>query len=187
VSSESSVHFTDVELASNVLEGSPSAAGSEAELCRRFAPRVRAYGRRHLGSEDAACELTQRVLVVMLEKLRRRELRQTESIASFVLGTARHVALGMRRKDARLDPLTEADEPWHHPTPPASLDARRAATCLEELADRERAVVVLSVFEEQSAEEVAATLAVSAGNVRVLRHRALAALRECFERHPEAS
>lgn len=187
VSTESSVHASDVELASSVLEGSPSAARAEAELCRRFAPRVRAYGRRHLGSEDAAGELTQRVLVVVLEKLRGRELRQTDSIASFVLGTARHVALAMRRKDARLAPLTDADEPWHHPAPPPSLDARRAATCLEELSERDRTVIVLSVFEEQSAAEVAATVGISAGNVRVMRHRALAALRECFERHPEAS
>jgi RNA polymerase sigma-70 factor (ECF subfamily) len=41
-------------------------------------------------------------------------------------------------------------------------------------------VVVLSFFAEQSGDEVAKALAVSTGNVRVIRHRALARLRACM-------
>jgi RNA polymerase sigma-70 factor (ECF subfamily) len=178
---------SDAMLALDVLERAAGAAGAEAELCRRFWPRVHSYGLRHLRDADAASELCQRVLTLVVEKLRTRQVHATEHIASFILGTARHVALDMRRSQARLEPLTKSDEPWYDPPPPPALDARRAATCLKELADRDRTVVVLSVFEELSAIEIATTVGVSAGNVRVMRHRALAALRECFERRPGAT
>jgi RNA polymerase sigma-70 factor (ECF subfamily) len=60
------------------------------------------------------------------------------------------------------------------------LDRDRLAACLEALSERERSVVVLSFFEDKSADEVGAELATSAGNVRVIRHRALARLRKCM-------
>jgi RNA polymerase sigma-70 factor (ECF subfamily) len=41
-------------------------------------------------------------------------------------------------------------------------------------------VVVLSFFADKQAEEVGAELAISGGNVRVIRHRALSRLRECL-------
>ena len=43
---------------------------AESELYRRFAPRVRLYGLRHLRDEDAAGDLVQKVMLVTIEKLR---------------------------------------------------------------------------------------------------------------------
>jgi RNA polymerase sigma-70 factor, ECF subfamily len=177
---------TDGELARRVQERAGGSNDAEAELCRRFAPRVRSYGLRHLRSSDGADELVQRVLVVVIEKLRGQDVREVESIASFVLGTAHHVTMAMRRGDAKLLPLSEIEEPSQDPPPPA-LDVRRVVTCMGELAERDRTVVALSFFDEMSAPEIAEAVGTSAGNVRVMRHRALAALRECFERQAVAS
>jgi RNA polymerase sigma-70 factor (ECF subfamily) len=41
--------------------------------------------------------------------------------------------------------------------------------------------VSLTFFEDRSAEEIAETLATTAGHVRVLRHRAIASLRRCLD------
>jgi RNA polymerase sigma-70 factor (ECF subfamily) len=60
------------------------------------------------------------------------------------------------------------------------LDLPRLAGCVERLAERERAVVVLSFYSERGSDEIAAELGLSAGNVRVVRHRALGRLRECM-------
>jgi RNA polymerase sigma-70 factor (ECF subfamily) len=173
---------SDSELARHVLEAAPGAARAEAELCRRFGPRVRSYGLRHLRDRDAANELCQRVLLLVLEKLRSREVREADSIASFVLGTAQRVAQTLRRGEARLEPLSQAQEPWHEPTPPRLLDVKRVAHCMEELGERERAVVALTFFDELNATELATAIGVTAGNARVMRHRALQTLRDCFER-----
>ena len=83
---------SDAELASAVigagLVGSPAA---EAELCRRFGRRVRLYGRSRLRDESAVDDLVQRVMLVVLSKLRGGEVREPHRIDSFVLGTARIV------------------------------------------------------------------------------------------------
>lgn len=43
----------------------------------------------------------------------------------------------------------------------------------------------LSFFRERSADEIAEVLETTAGNVRVVRHRAVAQLRQCLEAAPE--
>ena len=178
---------SDVELARRVQERAVGGDEAEAELCRRFGPRVRAYGRRHLADADAANELTQRVLMLVIEKLRGQEVRELESIASYVLGTARQMAHGLRRENARLRPLSAAAEPWLEPPAAGLLDSRRVSSCMKELGERDRAVVVLSFFDELSAPEVAVAMGLTAGNVRVMRHRAVAALRACVEREAAPS
>ena len=85
---------------------------------------------------------------------------------------------GQRRREQLLqrhaDELPIADL---HVAP--RLDHERVAHCLERLAERERAVLVLSFYDEQPAEAVGHSLGLSAGNVRVIRHRGLDKLRRC--------
>lgn len=156
---------------------------AEAELYRRLAPRVRLYGLRHLRDRDAAADLVQHVLLLTLEGLRAGKLREPERIVSFVLGTCRMTVLEIRRGTWRRATLLEK---WGETTEAVeapeslALDPDRLAACLETLSERERSVVVLSFFADKPADEVAAELAMSGGNVRVIRHRALARLRECM-------
>jgi DNA-directed RNA polymerase specialized sigma subunit len=51
---------------------------------------------------------------------------------------------------------------------------------VQNLKERERAVVVITFFHEQSGAGVAAFLGVSEANVRVIRHRAIHQLRQCM-------
>jgi len=59
--------------------------------------------------------------------------------------------------------------------------ARALVRCLHELDARGRTVVYLSFTEGRSAEQIAAVVETTAGNVRVLRHRAIAQLRRCID------
>src|SRR5262245_64299959 len=78
-------------------------ATAEAEFCRRFAPRVRLYGLRHLRDRHAAADLVQQALLMTLERLRAGKLREPERLASFVLGTCRIVVMDQDRKSTRLN------------------------------------------------------------------------------------
>jgi RNA polymerase sigma-70 factor (ECF subfamily) len=60
------------------------------------------------------------------------------------------------------------------------LDADKLTACLQALPERERTLVVLTFFADKPGDEVAKELSLSAGNVRVIRHRALARLRACM-------
>jgi RNA polymerase sigma-70 factor, ECF subfamily len=123
------------------------------------------------------------VLLMTLERLRAGKLREPERIASFVLGMCRMVVLEIRRGTWRREKLLEiygdTAEAVEAPEP-LSLDADKLAACLEALAERERTVVLLTFFADKPSDEVAKELGLSAGNVRVIRHRALARLRDCM-------
>lgn len=174
----------DGALARRVAEaGRAPDSAAEAELYRRLAPRVRLYGLRHLRDRQAAADLAQQVLLMTLERLRAGEVREPEKIASFVLGASRMTVIemrrGTRRREALLETWGDAAEAFEAPEP-LVLDPDRLAGCLGALSERERSVVVLTFFADKPADEVGAELAISAGNVRVIRNRALARLRGCL-------
>lgn len=157
-------------------------AAAEDELYRRLAPRVRRYGLRHLRDGHAANDLMQTVMVRVIEQLRGGKVREPGRIVSFVFGMCRMVLLELQRGESRRERLLEQ---WGDVLTVADiavapqLDHRRVAECLERLAARERSVILLSFYDERTADDVATMLGTSAGNVRVIRHRSLARLRDC--------
>jgi RNA polymerase sigma-70 factor, ECF subfamily len=154
---------------------------AETELCRRFAPRVRLYGLKHLRDEDRARELVQAVLVAMIEALRSGRVEDPERFDRFVLGMCRNLTSRARHVEARAIPTDAAELDIEAVSPSdASLDLGALATCLAQLESRARTVLHLSFYHDKSADEIAAVLETSAGNVRVVRHRAVAQLRECM-------
>jgi RNA polymerase sigma-70 factor (ECF subfamily) len=157
-------------------------AAAEAELYRTLAPRVRLYGRRHLRDDAAAEDLMQQVMLLTIEKLRAGELREPDRLVSFVFGACRMVTLEIRRGTQRRDRLLEKhgeELQIADISVPPRLDEAKVAACLERLRERERAVLIASFYEEEPAERVGTTLGLSAGNVRVIRHRAIEQLRDC--------
>ena len=82
-------------------------AAAEAELCSRFAPRIRLYGLRHLRSAAAAADLVQDVLLMTLQKLRAGAVREPDRLASFILGTCRQVVVDGRRSGMRRERILE--------------------------------------------------------------------------------
>ena len=174
---------SDEALARRIAGGpAGSTDAEEAELYRRFAPRVRLYGRRHLRNDAAADDLAQDVLLLTFERLRASDVRQPEQIGSFILGTSRMMAVGERRLARRREALAARfmDTPAAiAPSPTTALDAPRVAACLRALAERDRLVVMLTFYADREAPRIAADLGISPGAVRVIRHRAMARLRDC--------
>ncbi len=172
---------TDGELVYAILDDPASAGDAESELCRRFAPRLRLYGLRHMRNDQAAADLAQQVLVLMIESIRAGRLREPEKLASFVLGSCRMTVLDLRRGERRREGLLGEYARTLAPIAPLEpLDTDQLRNCLQRLPERERSVVVMTFYEEQSSETVAASLGLTSANARVIRHRALGRLRECM-------
>lgn len=155
---------------------------AETELYRRLAPRVHLYGLKHLRDRQAAADLVQQVLMLTLERVRAGKLRDAERLVSFVFGTCRMTVLELRRTGLRRERLLEryaGDVPMADPAASPRLDQARLVGCLERLSERERSVLVMTFYDDQPAKEVAASLGLSEGNVRVIRHRGLERLRDC--------
>jgi RNA polymerase sigma-70 factor, ECF subfamily len=175
----------DAALARRIAAAAPERdAAAESELCRRFVPRVRLYGLRHLRSEAAAADLVQDVLLLTLQKLRAGSVREPERLASFILGTCRQLVIDGRRTGNRRQELLETFGGDLHASSDAGvepLDTDRVEHCLGRLPERERAVLLLTFYDDRSADAVGQELGVSAGNVRVIRHRGIERLRACLE------
>jgi RNA polymerase sigma-70 factor (ECF subfamily) len=179
---------TDADLATEITN-SPSGGAREAEteLYRRLAPRVRLYGLRHLRDAQAAADLAHDALLLTIERLRSGDVREPDRLASYVLGVCRMmVREGLRRagrKERLLDEYArtfpDAEVPRY-----SGLDQDRLADCLQRLTERERSLLVMTFYVERTTEEIVRDFGLSAGNVRVIRHRALGRLRGCMENRP---
>ena len=177
---------SDAALLERIAAGGAGRREAELALCRRYAPRIRLYGLRHLRDEDRARDLVQTVLLAVLQTARDGKVRAPEQLVRFVLGTCRNAAQRVRDTDRRAEPdghevLVDAGGAE---TPRDPVNAALLLRCLGSLGDRARRVLELSFHEELESDEVAARLEITGGNVRVIRHRALAALRACLDAPP---
>jgi RNA polymerase sigma-70 factor (ECF subfamily) len=149
------IELMDAELVRQIGSGSDREA--EAELFHRLAPRIRLYGLRHLRDEHASDDLTQQVLITTLEALRAGRLREPEKLASFVLGTCRMTVLDLRRNAQRKERLLEqfgANLLTPVPSSTPNLDHEQLRPCVQNLKERERTVVVLTFYDEQTGADV---------------------------------
>jgi RNA polymerase sigma-70 factor (ECF subfamily) len=168
-------------LAARALAGDRAA---EARLCLRLSPAIRAFARRRLRSTEAVREFQQEVLLIFVESLRKGQLEEPARVAGFVLGICRNLALDrVRERERRLKlweqygPAVSACDAVQPPE--VTLEIMRLEDCLTELSARARQAVWLSYGELLSHAEVSTRLGISEGNARVLRHRALSALKQC--------
>ena len=176
----------DADLARRIAAGDRHA---EAPFCRRFAPRIRLLGLKRLRSEAAAADLVQDVLVLALQKLRAGAVREPERIASFMLGTARTMAIDFNRNSGRRERILQEfpiDLVPFEETPVDEPNEGRLQHCLQALPERERAVIVMTFYDDCPADALGTQLGLSSGNVRVIRHRGLQHLRDCLEKTEDA-
>ena len=139
-------------------------------MCRRMSPRIRLYGLRHLRSAAAADDLVQQVLIKTIEALRAGRLRESEKLVPFVLGTCRMTVIDLRRTTRRQEHLLGEFGELLVPDPPPmpSVDDNQLARCVQALKERERSVVVMTFYDDQTAAEAARFLGTSEANVRLI-------------------
>lgn len=178
----------DSTLAHEALSGADSQGAALQELCRRFAPRARLYGLRHLRDPQAADDLAQEALLIFLEALTDGRLEDPDRVGHYLLGVCRNLLWNSRRAAQRRQHVLDrfgpelvaaASEPYL-----PEVDADRLEACLAKRSQRERQILLLTFHEDCDAETIAARMNLTSGNVRVIRHRVLRTLRDCLEGDP---
>lgn len=158
-------------------------ARAEAELCAQYERRVYLFGLKHLRDAAAAEDLVQDVLATVIARVREGAVRDAEKLGGFVLGTARmHVTNRVRTETRRSKLLAVYGDPRASDAelePAAKAELERVGGCLAALGERERTVLLLSFYAELDAVAIGGELGLAPGNVRVIRHRALARLQAC--------
>ena len=161
---------------------------AEAELYRRFAFRIRllrasppsgrAPGARPRAAGDAGDD---------------REATQASAVRDWIMiglvhprARAGRMAIDLKRKECRRETLREAFLTIVRWPPSPGQRALRSSIASSRawplLAERERTVVSPDLLRDRTRGEIAQTLGISEGNVRVIRHRAIERLRGCMGR-----
>ena len=173
---------TDGELAEAIARGD---AAAETALYERFAVRVRYVAQRQLRSRDLARDACNETFARSIAAIRGGRLRSAESVASFLLQTARYVVLEMMRQQRPGHvPLQDHDEErLAAPTPEEvdepALAAVRAA--IRDLAPRDRSFLRMYYYDELPKDEIARRLGISEERVRLIKSRALHRFRRVYE------
>jgi RNA polymerase sigma-70 factor (ECF subfamily) len=159
---------------------------AEAQLARDWFPRIRAYGRLHLRDAEAAADLAQEVLIIVLAALREHRVTELDRMPAYVAGVCRNVAKDWARGERRRGALLARFGPsWAETVAPAPhAETAKLAQCLQRLTPRDRTVVVLTYYADRDGDEIGRALEMSPGNVRVARHRALKQLLACIGGEP---
>jgi RNA polymerase sigma-70 factor (ECF subfamily) len=156
---------------------------AETALCRRFAPAVRTFWRRRMHG-DAIDELSQDVFLRFVQALRSGAVTEPERVGGFILGICRNLARErVRQAERRTELMAEFGDalaPVDEQPAVAAYQLAQLEDCLSQMTQRTRDVIRQSFIDGHSAAEIAERMSLSEGNVRVVRHRALEALRTCM-------
>ena len=181
--------YTDADLVALLRAGDKAAM---AELVDKWSPVMLRVARSFVDSPQSAEDVVQEAWLGMLSGLARFEGRSSLRTWTFTILVNRARTRGAR--EARTLPeaspeLGEAAASWSSIGAPSRWDTTPESVvlskeilleldrALSELAPRQRQVVTMRDVCGMTAEEVCATLGISAANQRVLLHRARAALR----------
>lgn len=182
-----------VDLVRRIVSGEPAA---EAELVQRFSRALSFLLQRLTRDEAAAEDLYQETFRLVIEKVRRGELREPERLPGFVSSLAKNLFLGSARRGGRRQKWhgdSEATETAPDPAPGqlASLLAReQAATVRRVLAelknDRDREILSRYYIADEPKESICRDLELSDLHFNRVLFRARQRCRELFEKRQSA-
>jgi RNA polymerase sigma-70 factor, ECF subfamily len=176
------------DLVSRIRAGDQEA---EAELVERYKRGVRIIIRRETGDAAIADDLYQETFCLLLEKIRRGEIREPEKLSGFVCSVARNLVIGHFRRAARQETLTVTEEitSLPHPTPnqlEGLLRKEKAELVRQVLKEmpNQRDIQVLFRFyiAEEEKEKICADMGLTSAQFNLVLHRARERYRELYLR-----
>jgi len=179
---------SQIDLVSRIRAGDRQA---EAELVERYSRGVMIIIRREVHDTVDVEDLHQEGFRIVLEKIRRGDVREPERLSGFVCGVARNLVIDYFRRAARQENNAEIEEAESIPHP--------APDQLQELLRKEKSDLVRQVLKEMSnerdiqalyrfyiadddKEQICADLGLTSLHFNRVLHRARERFRELYER-----
>lgn len=163
---------------------------AEAELVERYSQGVQVILRREVSNTASVEDLYQETFCIVLEKIRRGDVREPEKLSGFVLGVARNLIIDHFRRATRLanEASVDAAEPLPNPAPDQ----------FEELLLKEKSDLIWQIFKampnkrdiqvllrfyiaEEDKERICADLGLTKRYFNVVLDRARERFRELYE------
>lgn len=166
-----------------IREGNPAA---EDELIRAFSKRVSLMVLARTRDPEAARELTQEVLLAVLQALRSGQMKEPEKLSAFVYGTARNLVSNyfrargqqLRAESLSLDLLIAQPTDDREHTERMNLVHR----AMERLNAIDRKILLMTLVEGLKSGEIASQLNLTPEVVRQRKSRAVKKVIECVRK-----
>ncbi len=181
------------DLVRRIVSGDPAA---EAELVQRFSRALSFLLRRLTRDEAMAEDLYQETFRLVIEKVRRGELREAERLPGYVSSMARNLFLGSARRDVRRQMRHEDSEvaetaPDPAPGQLAGLLARERAVMVRQVLaelknERDREILSRYYIADQDKESICRDLQLSDLHFNRVLFRARQRYKELFEARQKA-
>jgi len=162
-------------------------SSAEEKLVSQFADRIRFLALSRTRDPEAAGDLTQDVLMAVVQSLRNGHLREPERLAAFVYGTARNLINNYLRTRSRLRPrecpLSDGLCPANMPDPIESTErVALVQRVLRDLDEIDRRVLLMTLIEGLKPGEIGVRLGLTSEVVRTRKSRALRKVTEQVRR-----
>lgn len=177
-----------VEIVRRIIAGDSAA---EDEVVRRYRQGVAVIIDRIVRSQSATDDVSQETFKIVLEKLRRGDLRQPERLSGFVCSVARNAAIDYIRRARQLQNREENCDAEHIPDPaPSQFDeilkqekARVVRQIINELKiERDRDLLNRYYIAEQDKDRICEDLHLTRTQFNNVIYRAIARFKELYER-----
>jgi RNA polymerase sigma-70 factor, ECF subfamily len=179
---------SEADLVSRIIAGDREA---EDELVKRYNRGVSFIIRQEVRDTSIADDLYQETFCLLLEKIRRGEVREPEKLSGFVCSVAKNLAISHFRRAARREILTGTEEITSLPHPaPNQLEGllrkekvELVRQVLKEMTNQ-RDIEVLYRFyiAEEEKEKICADLGLTSAQFNLVLHRARERYRELYLR-----
>ncbi|HKX30372.1 MAG TPA: sigma-70 family RNA polymerase sigma factor [Blastocatellia bacterium] len=172
------------DFVSRIMSGDRQA---EAELIDCYSRGVRIIIRRAGGDATAVNDLSQETFRIVIEKVRRGEIREPEKLPGFIRSVARNLVIEHFRRAARWQSLAETDVPTHlAPGPLEKLLQKEKAIIVRQVLQKmpnERDIQVLLRYHlaEETKEQICADLGLTSLQFNLVLHRARERYRKLYE------
>ena len=177
-----------VDIVRRIIAGDPAA---EDEVVRRYEHGVAVIIDHIVRSQSATEDVSQETFRIVLEKLRRGNLRQPERLSGFVCSVARNTAIEHIRRAKRSNSREESGDAERLPDPaPSQLDQiltkERAKvvrqTILELNVERDRDLLFRYYVAEEDKDRICLDLGLTRAQFNNVIYRALARFKELYIR-----
>lgn len=154
-------------------------AKAQRALYDELAPMAMGVCLRYCADRDEAQDLLQDGMVRIFEKID--TLQEPKKLRSWAYSIMVNRCVQHLRRSRR-ERLTDELDSVAEESDLSPFSMRDIVEALHQIDARQRLVFNLCAIEERSSDEVAALLGISAGNVRIMLHRARAVMREYLEK-----
>lgn len=174
----------DQALVQGFLDGEEGAA---EELVRRYQKKIYALAYRMVYDMENAKDITQRVFTNAIQGLR--DFRKESSFKNWLYTIAMNLCLNERKKDRyshdELDDSIASNEKGVLTSLIDREEKDRIRAGIQDLPERQRAALVLRVYEQLSCKETASVMGCTEGAVKAHYHHAVRKLREMIKGRTE--